>query len=142
MPAKRGSELLIKRGDSSSPETFTTVGALRSGTVRFNGNPIDVTTFDDVDANDQVWRTYITGLKELTVSGDGLGKAIEPVQSVYEDFAGGAIVNYSITIPYVGTWVVPMQVSSMEFTGAVDGAVTFSLELVSNGAPDFTAESA
>jgi len=142
MTAKRGTLLLIKRGDGASPEVFTTVGALRNATLTFNGNPIDVTTADDVDGNNEIWRSQITGVKDFSVSGDGVGKAIEPVQSVYEDFAGvNAVVrNYQVVVPYVGTWTLPMVVTNMTFEGPYDGAVTFSVELQSAGAPTFVAE--
>lgn len=140
MSAKRGGTLLVKRGDGESSEVFTTVGAIRNATLNINGSPIDVTTVDDVDANNEIWRASITGLKELSISGDGIGKAIEPIQSVYEDFANGTITNYEIVVPYVGTWTVAMIVTEMSFEGPYDGALTFSLGLASAAAPTFEAE--
>lgn len=142
MPAVRGGNLLIKRGDGMSPETFTTVGALRNATVTINGNPIDVTTADDVDGNDEIWRAMITGVKDLQVAGDGVAKAIEPAQSVLEDFIGvnTVITNYQVVIPYIGTFELPMIVGNMEFNGNYDDAARFSLSLQSAGAPEFTAE--
>lgn len=140
MAAKRGSELLIKRGDGADPEVFTTVGALQSATVTFDGQPIDVTTADDVDGSNQIWRTYISGVKEMSISGNGIGKVIEPVQSVYEDFAAGSIVNFEVVVPFVGTWTVPMIVSNMTFNGPFDGTLGFDIALNSAGAPTFVAE--
>ena len=140
MAAKRGSLLLIKRGDGADPEVFTSVGALRNGNVTFDGNPIDVTTSDDVDGSNEIWSAFITGVKGMSISGDGVGKAIEPVQSVYEDFASGAITNYEIVVPHVGTWTVAMVVTNMTFDGPFDGAVTFNLSMQAAGAPTFVAE--
>jgi len=141
MTARRGSQLLVKRGDGATPtEAFTTVGALRNATVEINGNPIDVTTNDDVDANNEIWQTYITGVKTMTVSGDGIAKAIEPAQSIYEDFAEGNVVNYEIVVPYFGTWTAPFIVSNMSIPAAYDGVIGFSLTLQLNGAPTFVAE--
>jgi TP901-1 family phage major tail protein len=140
MAAVRGSNLLIKRGDGASPEVFTAVGALRNATLSINGNPIDVTTSDDVDGNNEIWLSRITGVKDLSVSGDGVAKALEPVQSVYEDFALGTITNYQVVVPFVGTFTVAMIVGSMTFEGPYDGAATFSLELSSAAAPTFVAE--
>ena len=69
-----------------------------------------------------------------------IGKAIEPVQSLYEDFADGVLRNIEVTVPYVGTWVAPMIVQNLQFEGPYEGAVTFTLTLESAGAPDFTPE--
>lgn len=140
MSAKRGGTLLVKRSNSDSPETFTTIGAIRNATLSINGSPIDVTTVDDVDGNDEIWRASITGVKEMTISGDGIGKAIEPIQSVYEDFATGAQTNYEIVVPYVGTWTVTMIITEMSFEGPYDGALTFSFSMTAAAAPSFVAE--
>ena len=140
MAAVRGSKLLIKRGDGQPSETFTTVGALQNATLTINGSPIEVTTADDLDGNDEIWRTFITGPKDLSISGDGIAKAFQPVQSVYNDFATGAIRNYQIVVPNVGTWEVAMIVGSMEFSGPYDGVTGFILSLQSASAPSFVAE--
>lgn len=140
MAAVRGSELLIKRGDGASPEVFTTIGAIRNSRVTFDGNPIDVTTADDVDGNNEIWRTQITGVKSLAVSGDGIGKQLQPIQSMYSDFALGTISNYQVVIPYIGTFTVAMVITNMTFDGSYDGASTFSIEIASASAPTFVAE--
>jgi predicted secreted protein len=142
MPAQRGSDLLIKRGDGQPTEVFTTVGALQSSTLRINGNPIEVTTADDVDVNGEIWKTFITGPKDLGVSGNGIGKALEPIQSVYNDYATGAITNYQLVVPNLGTFTVAMIVGNMEFSGQYDGVAGFSLDLQSAAAPTFAAEAA
>lgn len=137
MVAKRGSELLLKRYNGS---TYVTFGAMQSATLSINGNPIDVTTADDVDVNNEIWRSRITGVKELSVSGNGIAKAIEPAQSVYEDFALGNVVSYQVIVPYIGTFQLDMIVASMDFGGQYDGAADFRIELQSAGAPTFTPE--
>jgi TP901-1 family phage major tail protein len=142
MTAKRGSELLLKRGDGAGTEVFTTVGTLRTKSLTFNGNPIDVTTDADVDGNGEVWQTFITGVKTIAINGSGIAKAIEPAQSVYEDFAEGNIVNYQAIVPYIGTWTAPFIVTSMDFNGNHDGTVDFTLSMQAAGAPTFVAETA
>jgi len=141
MAAKRGSELLIKRGDGATPtEAFTTIGALQSATLTINGNAIDVTTADDVDVDDILWRASINGVKSMSISGNGIGKAIEPIQSLYEDFAGDVIRNVQVIVPYVGTWVVPVIITNMTFNGPYDGVSGFDITMEGAGAPSFTAE--
>lgn len=141
MPAKRGSTLLVKRGDAASPEVFTTFASIRNATLTINGQPINVTTGDDVDGNNEIWNTYITGPKDLSVSGEGIAKSLGQPQSVYQDFAAGTITNYQIVVPYIGTFTLAMIVGNMEFTGQYDDAVTFNLTLQGNEAPTFVAES-
>lgn len=143
MSAERGSKLLIKRGAGDGPpETFTTVGALQSSTLNINGDPIEVTTADDIDVNEEIWRTFITGPKTLSVSGNGIGKDLQPIQSVYNDFATGGIVNYEIVVPNLGAFTLPMIVGSMTFEGPYDGVSGFTIDLQSAGAPTFVAETA
>ena len=145
MVAVRGSLLLIKRGNGDGPpETFTTVGALQNATVTFNGNPIDVTTANDVDAQNEIFQSYITGVKSMTVSGNGFNDALEPVQSVYEDWAAinSSIQNYQVVVPFVGTWTVPMIVGEISFEGPYDNAVSFNISLQASGPPTFVAETA
>ena len=140
MPATRGSDLLIKRGDGASPEVFTTVGALQSSTLTLNGDPIEVTTADDVDGNGEIWKTFITGPKSFSVSGNGIGKALLPLQSVYDDFATGALTNYQVVVPNLGTFSLSMIVGSMSFDGPYDGVQGFTVELNGSSAPTFVAE--
>lgn len=138
MPAQRGSNLLISRGDGGGPEVFTAVGALKNASINFNGNPIDVTTRDDVDVNNEIWQTFITGPKSGTISGDGLSKDIGVVQDMYNDFATGAITNYQVLEPNVGTWEAPFIVSDMSYDGPYDEALSFNVTLQLAGAPTFT----
>lgn len=139
MVAKRGSDVTISRGDAASPEVFTAVGAVQNCTPSISGDPIDVTTGDDVVAG-EIWRTHITGVKDFEVSCDGITKAFLPMQTIYNDFATGAITNYEIVVPNIGTWTVAMIVGSMDFPGPYDGPSGFSLTLKANGAPTFVAE--
>lgn len=139
MVAKRGSSLTIKRGDGASSESFTQVGSVQTSTLTINGNPIDVTTADDVVAG-EIWRTHITGVKDFSVSASGITKNFLPMQSIYAAFAGGTVENYEITVPNIGTWTVAMIVGDMDFPGPYDGASEFSFTLVANGAPTFVAE--
>ncbi len=139
MVAKRGSDLTIKRGNAASPEVFTQVGAIQTSTLTINGNPIDVTTADDVAAG-EIWRTNITGVKDFSVSANGITKSFLPMQTIYAAFANGTVENYEIAVPNIGTWTVAMIVGDMDFPGPYDGAAEFSFTLVANGAPTFVAE--
>ena len=141
MPAARGSDLLIRRGDGATPtEAFTTIGALQNSNWSINGNPIDVTTADDVDVNGEIWQTFITGPKSGTVSGNGIGKALQPLQDLYDDFATGVIRNMEIVVPNLGTFTAAFVITQMEFTGPYDGVQGFNITMQLSGAPTFVAE--
>lgn len=140
MVAKRGSGVTISRGDAASPEVFTKVGDVQNATVSINGQPIDITTGDNVDGNDEIWQVFITGPKNFSISADGITNAFLPMQTVYNDFATGGIANYEIVVPNIGTWTVAMIVADMEFQGPYDGASGFSMTLQANGSPTFVAE--
>ena len=46
MTAQKGKDLLIKIGDGTSPENFTTVAGLRATSLAFNAQGVDVTNAD------------------------------------------------------------------------------------------------
>jgi len=142
MTAKRGSELLVKRGDGASPEVFTTVGALRTKSLTLNGNAINTTTADDVDGNDEIWNTYITGPKDFAVSGSAIIKLANKTQTqaIYNAFATGTIENYQIVVPYLGTFTVATIIDDFSFEAAYDDVVQFNLSIRANQAPTFVAE--
>lgn len=143
MTAVRGSELLVKRGAGDGPpETFATLAALRTKSLTIGGNKINVTTADDIDANDQIWNTFISGAKDFSISGEAIAKANNKtqVQAVYDDFATGVVTNYEIVVPYLGTFTVAMIVDEFSFNAPYDDVLSFNLGLSANGAPTFVAE--
>lgn len=139
MTAKRGNELVIKRWDGA---TFVTVGALRTKSLTLNGNSIDVTTDDDVDGNNQIWRTRISGVKDFSVEGEGIAKLANKalVQAVYNDFALGTVTDYQVVVPYLGTFECGMIVSNMSNSASYDDVITFSLAIEAAEAPTHTPE--
>ena len=46
MAVQKGSAVLMKIGNGGSPETFTTIGALRSTSITINSETIDITNKD------------------------------------------------------------------------------------------------
>lgn len=140
MAAYRGSQLLLQIGDGSSPETFSDLGGIRNWTLTLNGNPIDVTTVDDEDANGVIWQANISGVRTLSVSGEYLIKSENATEAraLAAAFNDGTADNYKLTIPTVGNYVVPMLVTEFTQSGAYDGVVTGQITLSSAGAPTYT----
>lgn len=140
MAATRGSLLLLQIGDGSSPETYTTIGGIRSWSLNLNGNPIDTTTMDDTDVNGIIWQANISGVRTIGVSGEYLIKDENATEAraLAAAFNDGTADNYKLTIPTVGNYVVPMLVTEFTQSGAYDGVVTGQITLSSAGAPTYT----
>ena len=143
MAAVPGSGLLIKRGDGATPtEVFTTVGGMRTPSVTMNGNPVDVTSADDVDVDGTFWRTMMNSAKTFQVSGELIVKTQHQtqLQGVEEDFRTDQVTNYQIIIPVLGTYVVPALVTNFTVNASYDNVISANVTLDVTGAPAFTAE--
>lgn len=139
MAALKGNNLLIKRGNADGPpETFTTLAGARTKNVSINNNPIDVTTDDDIAAG-TTFRSYITGVNELTISVDGIATDKTAFDALMADARDGSEDNYEVEISTYGTIAGPFRVGSFEPGAAYDDTVTFSLTLVASGAWTYTA---
>lgn len=131
-----GRLILVKRGDGASPESFTTVAALRDTTVTLTEQTVDTTTKDDAGA-----RGLLSGsiVRSMTVSGTGLFTDDADKQSVYTDFATGTHTNYQIDVVSDATnggavYTAAFRITQYEFAGSYDGEANFSLTLESDGA--------
>jgi predicted secreted protein len=140
MAAKRGSTLLIQRGDGEVVETFTSISALRNSSLVINSESIDTTTLDNIDINNEIWRARMYGVKDLAISGDGLAKTVASIQGISDDQRLGRMTNYRVVVPYLGAYIAPMVISSINHDGPYDGALSFTLAMESADAPTFTAE--
>ena len=49
MAAQKGRAVLMKIGNAGSPETFTTIGGMRSTTLTLNDETVDVTNKDSTN---------------------------------------------------------------------------------------------
>lgn len=137
MAAQKGNTLKILVGDAASPEVFTLLAGIRSKTIRVGGEPIDVTTDDDIAAGVS-WRTFITGIVDFEVTGSGVAKTVADLQSLIADSIAGTVKNYQITLTNYGTFEGPMILTSTELTGEHTDAVTFSTTIKANAAITWT----
>lgn len=139
MAAQAGAGLLLKISNSDSPETFATVGGMRSPTLTHNKAPIDITDQQSTGR----WRELLGAVatQSMDVSGSGVftddGTADTALKNAAIDAT--AMINFQIVIPDFGTFEGPFHVTSLEYSGEHDGAVEFSVSLQSGGAVTFTA---
>ena len=134
MPAQKGKDLLLKMHDGSA---FATVAGLRSKTLAFNAQTVDVTHAESAGR----WRELLAGagVRRANLSGAGIFKDAASDALVRQTFFDGTVKNCQIVIPDFGTVEGPFQISSLEFTGAHDGEVAFEIALESAGELSFAA---
>ena len=136
MVAQKGKDLLLKV-DSDGLGTFSTVAGLRTRTLAFNAETVDVT---DSESAGQ-WRELLSGggIKAARVAGSGIFKDAASDEVVRGFFFNGTIRDWQVIIPDFGMVQGGFQVTALEFGGAHDGEVTFELALESAGSLAFTA---
>lgn len=137
MSAQKGKDLLIKLGDGGGPETFTTVAGLRTTSLAFNAQTVDVTNADSTAP----WRELLAGagVRSAAVSGSGVFKDAASDATVRSIFFAGSLRNWQIVVPDFGTVTGAFDLTALQYEGTHDGEVRMSLTLASAGALTFAA---
>jgi len=136
MAAQKGSDLLLKV-DSDGNGTFTTVAGLRTRSIAFNTQTVDVTHSESLG----MWRELLAGAgaKSAKISGAGIFKDAASDAIVRGYFFDGTIRSWQIVIPAFGTVTGLFQIQAFQLAGRHDGEVTFDITLESAGALIFAA---
>lgn len=134
MAEQLGNSFLLKRYNGA---TYDTVGAMRSKSLKMNGETVDITH----DGSGGV-RTLLDGggVKSMSLSGNGVFDTAENQTDVMADFLAGLLVSWQIVVPGWGTYDADFQITSLEVGGEANNEVTFSMALESSGTITFTAE--
>lgn len=133
MAAQKGLELTIAVGNGASPETYTSdLAGIRNVTISFNQGTAEITSADDTSR----FRQLLAGaaVKSMTVTGDGVftDSTVDATLRT-QAFATDAFKNYQLTVPDFGTFTGAFTITSLEYAGAHDGEVTYSITLESAG---------
>ncbi|MCZ7595262.1 MAG: phage major tail protein, TP901-1 family [Hyphomicrobium sp.] len=136
MAAQKGKDLLLKV-DSDGSGSFTTIAGLRSRSIAFNAESVDVTHAESAGQ----WRELLAGagVKSARLTGSGIFKDAASDEIVRGYVFAGTIRDWQVVIPDFGTVEGPFHVGSFELTGRHDGEVSFDLALESAGELTFTA---
>ena len=136
MAAQKGKDLLLKI-DGAGTGTFTTVAGLRSRTLAFNAESVDITHQESAGQ----WRELLggAGVRSARLTGAGIFKDAASDEMMRAAFFDGAIRTYQVVIPDFGTVEGPFQINSLELTGRHDNEVGFEISLESAGQLTFTA---
>lgn len=135
MVAQKGKDLLLKI-DSNGLGSYVTVAGLRSKRIAFNSETVDITDADSAGR----WRELLagSGIQRAAISGSGIFKDAQSDATIRTCFFGGEIAEWQFAVPDFGTVEGAFQITSLEYTGAHDGEVTFEIALESAGPVDFT----
>jgi len=136
MTAQKGRDLLLKL-DSDGIGTFVTVAGLRTHSLSFNAQSVDITHQESAGA----WRELLAGagVKSANIRGAGIFKDAASDATVREYFFDSTIRDWQIIMPEFGTISGSFQIISLEFSGEHDGEITFEIALESAGALNFVA---
>jgi TP901-1 family phage major tail protein len=136
MAAQKGKDLLL-RVDTTGSGSFTTVAGLRSRSISFNAETIDVTNADSAGE----WRELLAGagVKSARIAGAGIFKDATSDATIRSYIFDGAIRAWQVVIPDFGTVEGLFQIASFELSGRHDGEVAFEMTLESAGQLAFTA---
>jgi len=136
MAAQKGKDLLLKV-DSDGVGSFTTVAGLRSRSIAFNTESVDVTHQESAGH----WRELLSGagVKSARITGAGIFKDAASDAIVRGYVFNGTIRSWQVVIPDFGTVEGPFQINTLELTGRHDGEVGFEISLESAGELAFSA---
>jgi len=136
MAAQKGKDLLLKI-DGDGTGAFVTVAGLRSRTLAFNAETVDITHAESAGR----WRELLggAGARNARITGAGIFKDTASDESVRAAFFAGAIRAWQVVIPDFGIVAGPFQITSLDISGKHDGEVAFELALESAGELTFTA---
>jgi TP901-1 family phage major tail protein len=136
MSAQKGKDLLLKV-DSDGAGAFTTVAGLRSRSIAFNTETVDITHQESAGQ----WRELLAGagVKHAKVSGAGIFKDSSSDALVRQYVFAGTIRDWQVIVPDFGTVQGPFQIAAFELSGRHDGELAFDLSLESAGELTFAA---
>jgi len=136
MAAQKGKDLLLKI-DSDGMGNFVTVAGLRSRSIAFNAETVDITHQESAGQ----WRELLVGagVKGARIAGSGVFKDAASDELVRATFFGGVVRDWEIVVPDFGTVAGAFEITSFELSGRHDGEVAFELAVESAGLLAFSA---
>lgn len=134
MTTQKGKDLLLKIDDGAG---YITVAGLRSKTLSFNAQSVDVTHADSAGR----WRELLAGagVRRANLAASGIFKDAASDALVRQKFFDDAPCDCQLIIPDFGTVAGNFQIGTLEFAGSHDGELTFEITLESAGEIAFTA---
>lgn len=134
--AEKGRAFLLKHSTGVTPVNYQTVGGARVSSIQINGETVNVS-----DKDSDGWQVLLAGAGERSVTINASG--------VFKDTAAEALMRTAAMNQTIEDFQVLFEngdyfagnfiVSTLEYTGENNGAVTYSMTLASSGPVTFTA---
>lgn len=140
MAVIKGSKVKIKVGDGETPEVFAVIAGSRNASINLGGTEIDTTTADDVNESGVTWRTYISGIADLSISGQFLIKDAASYQRIIGDRLLDTIRNYQADVEGYGLFSGPGRITVANITGGFEDAAGYDVTIRAAGAWTHTPE--
>lgn len=136
MAAQKGKDLLLKV-DTTGTGSFSTVAGLRSRSISFNAETVDITHAESAGE----WRELLAGagVKSARIAGAGIFKDAASDATIRAYVFDGTIREWQVVIPDFGTIEGLFQITSFELSGRHDAEIAFEITLESAGMISFTA---
>jgi TP901-1 family phage major tail protein len=138
MAAQSGKSIVVQFKDDATPTpAFQTIGGLRSRSISFNGETVDITNAGSTGN----WRELLAGVgvRSVSISGDGVFVDDAAAAEMKDAFFENEFRDANFLVPDFGTFAGSFQVTSLEFGGDYNREVTFSATFESAGEITFTA---
>ena len=139
MAAQKGLDVLMKIDISG---TKTTIVGLRSTSITLNDESVDITNKDSLGT-----RTLLAGagVNSISISGSGVFTdstaevAVRTAYQAQQNTTNGssaqtaAFTSFEFSMPDLGTYTGPFQITSLEYAGEYNGEATYSMSFESAG---------
>lgn len=133
MAVIKGSKVRVLVGDGGTPEDFDIIIGSRNVDISLGGDEIDTTSADDIQ-NGVTWRSQISGIADLNISGEWLIKDETTYQRIIGDRLSDTIRNYRAEVEGYGTFSGPGRITVANISGQFDSIATYSVTLRAAGA--------
>lgn len=134
MAAEKGRAFVLRIGDGEDPETFTTIGGMRTTALAINNEPVDIT-----NKTSGGWRELLggAGVRSISVTGAGVFTDSAAEMSLQARALTGSVDSYRITFESGDSVTGTFQVISLDYAGDHNGERTYTLRLESSGVVSF-----
>lgn len=122
--------------DMTGAGSYSQVAGMRSKSVKFGGEFVDVTNSDSVNQ----WREGLAnaGVKSIEFTGAGVFLDDTPQATMIAVALANTQRNWKVVHTALGIFLGPFLISAFEFTGEYNGAVEFNMTMMSSGEVAFT----
>ncbi|RMF08905.1 MAG: phage major tail protein, TP901-1 family [Alphaproteobacteria bacterium] len=134
MAAEKGRAFVLKIGDGGNPETFSTIGGMRTTQLAINNEVVDITNKESGG-----WRDLLAGagVRSVTLSGAGVFTDSAAEMSLQAKILAGSLDNYEVAFESGDSFSGAFQAVSLEYAGDHNGERTYTIRLESSGAVVF-----